>query len=145
MGLLGGDQMPITLLLLLLLLLLLQASKSVNVDILAKVYLVHLKVKHCQTLHLQVKMSRPFLTGKSIVLYFDGGQNYSKNQYKITLYAQLTDFDLYSYLPLKFRYSRRVKKNKFNINFIFCGRCIVFLHIFEPDIRTMIKYLNIMQ
>ena len=62
-------------------------------------------------------MSRPFLTGKSIaVLYFDGGQNYSKNQYKITLYAQLgnqskqqlTDFDLYSYLPLKFSYSRRV-------------------------------------
>ena len=38
---------------------------SQNVAILAKVYLVHLKVKHCQTsrvvsIHLQVKMSRPF-------------------------------------------------------------------------------------
>ena len=35
---------------------------SQNVDILAKVYLVHLEVKHCQTckcsqVHLQVKMS----------------------------------------------------------------------------------------
>ena len=43
---------------------------SQNDDILAKIYLLHLKVKHCQTwVHLQVKMSWPFLTGKSIVLY----------------------------------------------------------------------------
>ena len=42
-------------------------SPNVEVYLLAKVYLVHLKVKHCQTLHvvhLQVKMSQPFLTVK---------------------------------------------------------------------------------
>ena len=49
---------------------------SKNVDILPKVYLVHLKVEHGQTLrvvlNLHVKMSRLFLTGKIIVLYSSG-------------------------------------------------------------------------
>ena len=47
---------------------------SKNIDILAKVYLVHLIVKQRQTqkVHLQVKMSLQFLTGKSIVWYCSG-------------------------------------------------------------------------
>ena len=50
-------------------------SQNVDIHVLAKVQVVHLKVKHCLTLHvvhtihLQVKMSRPFLSGKSSVWY----------------------------------------------------------------------------
>ena len=51
---------------------------SQNVDILAKVHVLLCieKVEHCQTLRvastLQVKMSGPFLTRKSIVWYCSG-------------------------------------------------------------------------
>ena len=83
------------------------------------IYNTLIKVKHYQTSHVQVKMSRPFLTGKSIVLYCWG---WSKRQLKTSqkcpcVYIwvnsqnrQLTDFDHCSYLPLKCSYSRRVKK-----------------------------------
>ena len=70
---------------------------SQNVDILAKVYLVHLKVEHCQT--LQVKMSEPFLTRKSIVWYFFRVAKMTVKK-KPVKNSQLTDFDHYRYLPL---------------------------------------------
>ena len=54
-----------------------------NVNILAKVYLMHLKVEHCQILHvcskhIKVKMSQPFLTGLSCIV--EGAQIDSENQ-----------------------------------------------------------------
>ena len=49
---------------------------SQNVDILSKVYLVHLKVKHCQTLRVVSTFTGQYestiLTGKSIVWYCSG-------------------------------------------------------------------------
>ena len=67
---------------------------SQNVDIPAKVYLVHLKVEHCQTL----RVARTF-TGQSESTVFDlvkasscivqGGQNDSKNRSKMPLRAHL--------------------------------------------------------
>ena len=89
---------------------------SQNVDILAKVYLVHLKVEHCQTLvymHRSKWVNRFWLV-KALSGIVQGGQNDSKNQSKMPPCAHLhkqskhADFDLYSYLPLKCNYSRRV-------------------------------------
>ena len=60
---------------------------SQNFDFLAKVYLVHLKVEHCQTLCSKY-------TGQNYLIVFDSciveaGQNGSKNQSKMTLCAHL--------------------------------------------------------
>ena len=89
---------------------------SQNVDTLAKVYLVHLKVEHCQTLHvvevhLQVKMSQLFLTGKkhSLVLSRVVKMTVKTSQKCPCVHSwfnsqtrQLAGFDHYSYLPLMF-------------------------------------------
>ena len=59
-----------------------------------------LKGKHCQTLLVVstftgLKMSWPFLTGKSIVLYIvEDGQNDSKNQSKTAGWLVLTTIAL---------------------------------------------------
>ena len=56
---------------------------SQNVDILAKEYLVHFTVEHCQPLLEVAKMSQPFLTGKALSCIVEGGQNDSKKQSKM--------------------------------------------------------------
>ena len=58
---------------------------SQNVDIIAKVYLVHLKVEHCQTL----RVVSTFTGQKALSCIVEGGQNYSKNQSKMPLCAHL--------------------------------------------------------
>ena len=85
---------------------------SQHFDILAKVYLVHLKVEHCQALrvvstftghlHCLVLLRVVKITVKTslkcpCVHIWVNSQK-----------SQLTDFDHYSYLPLKFSYSQRV-------------------------------------
>ena len=104
----------------------LQGSKSVKILIYLPRYLVHWKVKHCQTLcvvHLQVKMSLPFLTIDhwpflTIVLYCSGWSKWVKN---VRVYiwvnsqnSQLNDFNHCSYLPLQFSYSSTVNTFKWH-------------------------------
>ena len=103
--------------------------------IIIKVYAVHLKRQTLSNLtcctmsvHWQVKMSRPFLAGKSIVLCCcEGGQNESKNQLKKcpcvhvwvnSQNSQLTDFNHYTYLLLKFSYSWRDYDNILSDGFV---------------------------
>ena len=85
--------------------------KGQNVDILAKVYLVHLKVEYCQTLPVvstftgQNESDRFWLV-KALSCIVEGGENYRKNSQNCSTVnsqnSQLTDFDHYRYLPLKF-------------------------------------------
>ena len=90
-----------------------------NVDILPKVYRVHLNVKHCETL----RVISTFTGQNALSGIVQDGQNYSKNQSKMPVYIfrstvkkkrQLTDFDLYSNFQLKCLNSRRVKRDVFN-------------------------------
>ena len=82
--------------------------------------IVHLKVEHCQTLHIVIYRSKwvnRFWLVKALSCIVEGGQNDSKKTGKnarVHIWVnsqngQLTDFDHYSYLPLKFGYSRMVK------------------------------------
>ena len=92
---------------------------SQNVDIIAKVYLVHLKVEHCQTLRVVSTFTgqkdSTVLTGKSILLFRVFKMTVKTSQKCACVHIwvnsqnrQLTGFDLYSYLPLMCSYSRRV-------------------------------------
>ena len=95
---------------------------SQNVDILAKVYLVYLKVELCQTLHVVSTFTGIYstFTGMSRLVIVEGGQNVtvktSQNCPCAHIWVnsqnrQLTGFDHYNYLPLKFSCSRRVKEH----------------------------------
>ena len=67
---------------------------SQNVDILPKVYQVHLKVEHCQTLRVVSTFTGQnewtvFDWFKHCLVLFQDGQNDSKNQSKMPLCAHL--------------------------------------------------------
>ena len=96
---------------------------SQNVDIHAKVYLVHWKVEHRQTLHVastftgHLKWVNCFWLVKSIILYCWGWSKWQLKPAKkcpcLHIWVnsqnrQLTNFDHYSYLPLKCSYSKMV-------------------------------------
>ena len=96
---------------------------SQNVDILVKVYLVHFKSQTlsnlmCSKYIYRSKWVDHFWWVKALSCIIEGGQNDSKNQSKMPLWAHLCHqskqavdcFDHYSNLPLKFSYSRRVRQ-----------------------------------
>ena len=71
---------------------------------------MHLKVKYCQTL----REVNTFTGENESTVIVEGGQNDSKKfpcaNCVNSQNRQLTDFDLYSYLPLKCSYSRTVNQ-----------------------------------
>ena len=97
---------------------------SQNVHILARVYQMHLKVKHCQTLRVvkyiyRLKWVDRFWLVKAFSSIVQGGQKDSKKTSQkcpcVHIWvnnqnSQLTDFDHCSYLPLKCSYSRSVSR-----------------------------------
>ena len=98
-----------------------KTSQNVD-DILAKVYLVHLKVQHCQTVRVvstftgQNELTVFFYWSKHCLVLLRVVKMKVKTSHKCPCVhiwvnsqnRQLTGFDHYSYLPLKFGYSRRV-------------------------------------
>ena len=115
---------------------------SQNVDIFAKVYLVHLKSQTLSNLTCSKYIYRSqwvvrFFTGKSIVLYFWGWSKPVNNAPVYTVENSRIGFDYYIYLPQKFSYSRRVI-------IIICSVCFLGLlpMVYTLSWRENNNYLN---